>query len=304
MAKLKYAPLKKYYNSGEKHLFLGNGLNRLSSAISWDDLMASVCRKVKVSTVRNGKPYQLFFEELAFDINTENPIEGNIKVLKEIMGTEALKLVPHSVLQKIVTSGHYQHFMTTNYDYCIEKAIDTAFDPGKSKHLKHPKYSLYRYNKVGNNKIWHLHGECNNGYKGKLDNFPEASILIGFEHYADYLEKIHHLVKSNTGKGLAELMDSAQENWVHLFFTRDIDILGFGLDFTETHLWFLLNFRARLKRKGAILPNTIRWIIPEFTSVVQKDKIEILKSLGIETLLIPAKDKDYTEFYSNFIKIL
>lgn len=301
MSRITYNSLKNYYNPQEKYLFLGNGMNQLLNVISWNELMASVCRNLKVNLKRNDKPYQLFFEQLAFDINNNRLVEENIKELKEIMGAEALKLMPNSLLQLLTGSGKYHQYLTTNYDYCIERALDPKFDPHQFKHLKRPKYSLYRYNLVHKTKVWHIHGECDNGYSGKLVNFPEASILIGFEHYADYFEKVHHLLKDPSGKGLSVLMDNALENWVHLFFTRDIDILGFGLDFTETHLWFIINFRARLRRKGAKLLNKIRWIIPEFSANKQRDKIEILTSLGIEVTLIPAPDQDYSTFYVNFI---
>ncbi len=297
---LKYTSLKKYYKPGEKYLFLGNGMNQLDNPISWDDLLREVCRRVKVNVERGTKPYQLFFEQISFDIDRSKLVEDNVKKLKQIMGAEALKLQPNPVLADVINTGHYAHYITTNYDYCIERSLMTFFDPQKGKHLKRPKYSLYRYNKVNDHKVWHIHGECDNGYKGKLTNFSEASILIGFEHYADYLEKIHNLLKDNSGTGLAELMDNAQENWVHLFFTRDIDILGFGLDFTETHLWFILNFRARLKRKGAGLLNTIRWIIPEFTMQSQQERIDILQALGVKILLVGAAKGNYKAFYENF----
>lgn len=297
---LKYTSLKKYYNPKEKYLFLGNGMNQLDNPISWDDLLREVCRKIKVKVERGNKPYQLFFEQISFDIDRSKTVEDNVKKLKQIMGAEALKLQPNRILSAIIGTGYYQHFMTTNYDYCIERSLIPLFDPAKGKHLKRPKYSLYRYNQVSDRKVWHIHGECDNGYNGKLINFPEASILIGFEHYADYLEKIHNLLKDNSGRGLAQLMDNAQENWVHLFFTRDIDILGFGLDFTETHLWFILNFRARLKRKGAGLLNRIRWIIPEFSVPDQQERIEVLQALGVEVVPIPAPDGDYAVFYENF----
>lgn len=298
---LKYTPLKKYYKAGEKYLLLGNGMNRLDRSISWDDLLREVCRKVKVKVERGDKPYQLFFEQISFDIDRSQTVEDNVKKLKQIMGAEALKLQPHPILTDIIETGHYAHFMTTNYDYCIERSLVSFFDPNHDKHLKRPKYSLYRYNNVERHKVWHIHGECDNGYKGKLDSyFPEASILIGFEHYADYLEKIHNLLKGNSGKGLAELMDNAEENWVHLFFTRDIDILGFGLDFTETHLWFILNFRARLKRKGAGLLNTIRWIFPDFDVQSEQGKIDVLHALGIEIVPVHAPKGNYAAFYENF----
>lgn len=87
-------------------------------------MLKTVCQKVKVRTERKGKPYQLFFDQLSFDIDPKQPVETNIRKLKSIMGAEALKLNPHPLLTQLVGKGYYSHFMTTNYDYCIEKAID------------------------------------------------------------------------------------------------------------------------------------------------------------------------------------
>jgi hypothetical protein len=102
-------------------------------------------------------------------------------------------------------------------------------------------------------------------------------------------------------------MSRAEENWVHLFFTRDIDIIGFGLNFNETHLWFLLNFRARLIRHHAGIRNTIRWIIADFSSADQKDKIEVLEALHVKVIQVPVppaiaanKDKKYEYLYNEF----
>jgi hypothetical protein len=79
-------------------------------------------------------------------------------------------------------------------------------------------------------------------------------------------------------------------------------ILGFGLDFTETHIWFILNFRARLIRKGVSIINTIRWIIPSFSE--NQDKIALLAALGVNVKPIDAKDNNYKDFYKNFIETL
>jgi hypothetical protein len=95
---LKYTSLKKYYKAGENYLFLGNGMNQLDNPISWDDLLREVCREVKVKIERGDKPYQLFFEQISFDIDRSKTVEDNIKRLKQIMGAEALKLQPNPIL--------------------------------------------------------------------------------------------------------------------------------------------------------------------------------------------------------------
>jgi hypothetical protein len=290
-----YKPLSKFYIKGEKYLFLGNGINQLSKGYSWGDLLNSIKAAASIKTERGNKTYPLFFEELSFTLNKTKPVETNIHQLKHMIAEDALKLNPNAVHQKLISANYYKHFLTTNYDYCIEKAIDGTVKSPRHQDKRTSKYSLYRYNDIGGHHIWHIHGECNNGRK--LNSAD--SILIGFEHYADYLDKIHRILKSDTGRGLAEQIQDTRYNWVHKFFTHDIDILGFGLDFNETHLWFILNFRARLIRKKASIINTIRWIVPSFKEDDNRDKADLLKAMKVEVITVPSTN--YDEFYDAFI---
>lgn len=299
MAKRKYSALSTLYNK-EKYLLLGNGINRLEqSGFSWDQLLENVCSSAKLTTEKRGKLYSLFFEEISYTMNPDAEVEENISALKKSIALDAIKLSPNLTLQRLIAKNHYDHFLTTNYDYCIEKAIDaTCMSKLIRNDKRSSKYSLYRYNNVHDIKVWHIHGEADSGRKTN----NHASILIGFEHYSDYLNKIHQLVKSNDGKGLREQMEQAKENWVHKFFTNDIDMLGFGLDFTETHLWFLLNFRARLLRKKVSIKNKIRWLIGSFQQSNTLDKIELLQALHVDIVVLDATD--YQDFYNKLIDTL
>ncbi|MDT3401247.1 SIR2 family protein [Mucilaginibacter terrae] len=304
----KAGDIRRFFLADEKYLFVGNGPNQLNARFSWDDLLANLCRTTGLVIQRNQKAFPLFFEEISYSLNRNQPVEENIKTLKSYIGQEALKLQPHHLLRELTERNYYKHYLTTNYDYCIEKALAPDFDPLNDRKEKWPKYSLYRFNQIRGRQVWHIHGECQNGFNGKVRDYPESSIMIGFEHYSDYLEKIHHFIKSNDGKGLHDLIqkeiERGQLNWIHLFFIRDIDIIGFGLDYTEAHLWFILNFRARLKRAGVDVPNTIRWIIPTFSRVKETDRIDLLMALEVEVLYVTTQAKDYEEFYRNFINTL
>jgi hypothetical protein len=296
MTKKTYSSLSLFYEPSEKYLFLGNGINQLNSGFSWRDLLANICKGAKIKTVIGNKTYPLFFEELSFTVDPKKTVEVNIMKLKNMIASNAIKLKPNNIHLDLIKKNYYQHYITTNYDYCIELAISPdSLTTMKRNDKRSGKYSLYRFNEVEDHKVWHIHGECDNG---RISD-QSASILIGFEHYSDYLAKIYPLLKSSTGEGLGEQILKAKNNWVHKFFKHDIDILGFGLDFTEGHLWFLLNFRARLIRKGVELKNTITWIIPSFSN--NKDKIDLLKALNIKIKVIPAKPNDYEGFYLNFI---
>lgn len=301
MSARRYESLSNFYSSKERYLFLGNGINQLNhAAISWTKLLDNIKRQAGVDVELDPKKSNtLLFEEIAFKMNNGGgTVEDSIQRLKEILAENAIGLMPHPVIQNLVKSNIYAHYLTTNYDYCIERCIDPSYDGSTFKSKLFPKYSLFRFNEIGGVKVWHIHGECNNGYKGSIE-YKEKSILIGFEHYSDYLEKVHSLVKDNKGRGLADLIRDNKENWVHLFYTRDIDIMGFGMDYNETHLWFLLNFRARLKRKTS-LRNRIRWILPEFALDRQKDKIQVLKALDVEVIPVTAANGDYEGFYREF----
>ncbi|MCX2432189.1 SIR2 family protein [Pedobacter sp. GR22-10] len=303
--------LSQFYNKQERYLFLGNGINQLhDGSLRWKGLLKLIVDelKIKVNIDDDRKSNTLLFEEMAYAINHhKGDIETNIHSLKKLLALKASELEPHEAVANLVNSDKYQHFLTTNYDYCIEKCLQDTYDGTRGKHQKTPKYSLFRYNQINETKVWHIHGEVNTGYTGNKQFYPEASILIGFEQYSDYLQKVHQMVKSSNGKGLINLItdannNSKKENWVHLFYTRDIDIIGFGLEYVENHLWFLLNFRARLLRKNIKIPNTIRWIIPEFCWNEKKDKIEILEAIHVKVIPVKTTKNDYIGFYKNFLE--
>ncbi len=301
---MKYSrPLKQFYDPKEKYLFLGNGINLLSKGHNWGDLLKEVANRVSITVDFNGKSYPLLFEEIAFKIRPNSHVEHNINYLKKLIGETCHHYEPNEYHQKVIEAKYYDHFLTTNYDYSIERSLSSSFDSCKNKNQKNRKYSLHRYNIVDNKKVWHIHGEIDNGLRGNVYQ-KEESVLIGNEHYSDYLRKIHELVKGDTGIGLYKLIRDGKENWIHLFFTRDIDILGFGFNFSETHLWFIINFRARLIRKGASIPNKIRWIVPSFDMKKNKGIIDLLNILGIKVRSIESPISDYKLFYDKFISEL
>jgi len=290
-----YTQLSKSYVPEEKYLFLGNGLNQLTAGYSWGDLLNSLRDSAQILTRMGEKTYPLYFEELSFAYDPLAPVEINIQELKARIAANALALKPNIIHQQVIGLDHYKHFLTTNYDYCIEQTLDPVRKAIQHQDKRTSKYSLYRFNAVKDHHVWHIHGECDNG---RSDNTAD-SILIGFEHYADYLDKIHRILKSDTGKGLAEQIAKTRYNWPHKFFTHDIDILGFGLDFNETHLWFILNFRARLIRKDVSIKNKIRWFIPDMETT-NEDKSDLLKMLQVEVVSLPGTT--YQDYYQEFIK--
>ena len=122
--------------------------------------------------------------------------------------------------------------------------------------------------------LWKIHGDASRD-DGK-------SIILGFDQYCGQLTKLleylkgHYSSDDNTttqghpsGLRYAECttpMLKKIENdtydgisWAELFFTSNVYIAGFGMDYAEIDLWWLINYRARLKHiKSLNINNQIK----------------------------------------------
>jgi hypothetical protein len=102
--------------------------------------------------------------------------------------------------------------------------------------------------------VWHIHGEINHKIL-KAKNLPSNSILIGYSQYVSYLDAIYQylftdrITKTTRISSLHKNMSAYRtgpdrvnmDTWVDYFFFKDIDIIGLTLDFSEMHLWWILN---------------------------------------------------------------
>lgn len=277
----------------QKSLLIGNGVNRINNGGSWDALLRQLCQPPRQSvTVNSTKSYPLTFEEILFKMSGD--LDQNLKSLKEEIGTGLMNYNPFQdhirLMQKKCTD-----ILTTNYDYALERCVVSSYrgliSPGSGAE---PKHSLFRQENFANKKIWHIHGELNNGFNGQ-SRFPELSIMIGNEHYADYLTLIHAYVREYFNR-YDEGFTNAKDSWVKRFFTHDIDIVGLGFDFTENHLWWLLNYRARKIKEGIPFQNRIRYFYEAADENSLQDKLDLFTAFGIEPTRINTKGTKATRY--------
>lgn len=286
----------------ERALFLGNGINRVQNAQSWPDLLRNICTNNNLRIqVKDSKPYPLTFEEILFSL--PNNFDDNLRHLKEEISQGLINYGPFPLHNRVVNTK-WTDILTTNYDYALERVINPNYsgviNPGNSE----PKFSLYRFNLATERKIWHIHGELNNGFNGQV-RFPELSIMIGFEHYSDYLRKIHQLVKPDDA-GFASFLESEKDTWVKRFFTHNIDIVGFGFEYSENHIWYLLNYRARLINQGMRFNNTITYHYPEFETTLLEDRLNLMRAFNVELNPINVNRNainKYQQFWDDFLSI-
>jgi hypothetical protein len=128
--------------------------------------------------------------------------------------------------------------------------------------------------------------------------------MIGNEHYGDYFRKIHEYIKPPGGNVLDGL-NRLPESWIQKFFTHDIHIIGFSLDFSETHLWWLLNLRARLIESINItIDNEIYFYYPSFEQEQYSPKIQLLEAIKVNCIMTPVEENNGVNRYNVYWNIL
>ena len=274
----------------EKTLLFGNGLNLLiPGQLRWLELLEKIKRENKFDDLR--LPNTMIFErillerqKLEFGIKAH---EGNIKA--EI--SELLNNIPTNEFYKLVYSLGFKNYLTTNYDYSLNKMLMELGLSSKSNSTEDI-YSIRRntsvIDKMGKEKckIWNIHGEGN----------KPNSIMLGLDHYCGSIGKLDAYlkgtyefqenkkpvrVKSITDKIIQREYDC--HSWVELFFYTDIHILGLSLEYSETDLWWILNKRARImnnKKTSVHISNQIFYYTPK----IEPEKEGILKSFNVKVV--------------------
>ena len=281
-----------------KVLLLGNGINRLSNEYSWSDLLDELIKatgKSEVITYREEKPFTLLYEEIY--LRTLKHLQcKEIRLKKKIANLVLSKFTPNEFHTKFLNLN-VEHILTTNYDYNLERS--SYNDHGKAANvLTERKYNLFRRRNVNDRYIWHIHGEAD----------APNSITLGHEHYVGYLQKMGNYLKDKiTSKRKGEqkeirspiqmaihrqkeirAFDKAKTiySWVDLFLMNDVYILGLSLDYTEIDLWWLMIFKARLKREtGFPYGNTTYYTFyPHTFDKKEEAKLSIIESFGINVI--------------------
>lgn len=272
-------------------LFVGNGINRCAKVVpGWDELFA---RAINIDgfQLQHGLTPTLEYElniQNALEMDktkTSNGIKKDIAAYLTRMQNEAPDGWEEKIHSPLLQCAPYT-IITTNYDYFLERAVNPNFNAGSAS-TKEWLYSRERYRDVPGHRIYHVHGEIS----------VPTSICLGFEQYVGSIQFIRdELTRGTAEKGatsadrtsafkkmyhlhdvLAGLDTPIKNRWYYHFFTDDVYILGFGLDPAEQDIWWLLNYRAVLKRKyPGLITNTITYLETdsEFDNAPTKQLLE------------------------------
>jgi len=229
-------------------LLLGNGIIRAYSslAMSWKDML----RRIGTD------------HSIPDDLNIPMPLEivvrtGNhVDVVLRDHSRELYGAVETDdfgyVLRELLGMG-FDHILTTNYSYEMEQAAAGAVtlsdeelaamrrQTGSVSRSKHPSLLFtYNYAECGDcpNRIWHIHGEARD---------PD-SIVLGHQFYGNLLSRCRDYLTQCGGEDMILSRDKEIRSWIDAFMLGDIYTVGFGYDFSEMDLWWLLDCKKSQDR--------------------------------------------------------
>ena len=277
-------------------LLLGNGVNNLTNKESWSNLLKSTAQKCDVAAeveLNHEKPFPLLYEEIYLLSSDISELSIKRHIAKEV------KNIKENEIHQLIREKKFRDIITTNYEYILQGDNSGLKNKGV---IKESKYSVFRHNIKNDTRFWHIHGEC---------NIP-ASITLGYEHYGGQLQQMRNYVVSGTNytkkknqKSLSsrlKLNEISNESWIDLFFNpkTHIHILGLKLDFVETDIWWLLTIRARFRKVEKFHhSNEVSFYVPEKYFHGSKQRIALLKSIGINIVKI---NKENHEYYKDVLK--
>ncbi len=289
----------------DKTIFYGNGLNYLSeNAIGWNDLLDKLMREKKFEM--NFLPNIMAYERIRLNWNGASEKLPHLK--SEI--SELLKNQPTNNFYEEILDIDCYNYLTTNYDYAVNKVEPNfSIKNNSTEEL----YSIRRnttldLGEIPIAKIWNIHGEIGH----------PKSIMLGLNHYCGSIGKIDGYLKGTYDfryKGQKAKIKQIEEklefnefdghSWIELFFNSNIHIAGFGLDFSEIDLWWILNKRARLKENSLIRNKIIYYTKPieEVTMEieVEKRRREMLEIFDVEIKTI-STSKGYENQWKEIIE--
>lgn len=281
-------------------VLLGNGLNQGFGGESWSKAIESIwCNKAISREDVKSMPFPL-----QVVVGTDDQVDTALKRSPGFLyGLESLDRVraPLESLLKL----RFDHILTTNYSYELERVIASAVDrTGRAcaRFLAHtdgcrraePRYLLHTYHQMDydghTNRIWHIHGEARKPDSVVIGHYSYGRLLGKYTEELDRRRNSHY---ERQQEGKPAIIPS----WLDAFILGDVYILGFGFDFSELDMWWLLN---RKKREKAAHGRTVFYE----PSYGKEAKHALLDTYGVEVRNLGFRTEhcNYLSFYEHAIE--
>lgn len=281
-------------------ILFGNGLNQISHAPSWNELMIPLDSTwQKKGIIPENVPCTIQYDQIELTSS-----QSESQLLSQLCSI--LNYTWENEIYGMLANRNDTNYITTNYDLTLESYFSSQIHNTKSRNstIGERLYNVHTcyYDTHRDVKVWHIHGDVRRS----------ESIILGYDHYCKQISKINNSIPSRyiqrqtNGRTINNKSSGSDfvESWVNLFFTDDIYILGLGLYFSELDLWWLIDKWARYQKnrcsQGEQPSNRVIYLDAmdntrrEITSY-KKNFITTLKDFGI--IYKPFRASTYIDAY-------
>jgi SIR2-like domain len=256
-------------------LLVGNGPNYFSRGFSWQYAIRVAAQRAGLSNQVEkliDEPLPLVYETIASQYPHD---EGETK--RQL--AEQLSVLQHDKIHEDLMSLGWPTVLTTNYDNALEAASGESFHSANLD--SESTYSVFRRRCSKSHSVWHIHGEISG----------PRTMLLGFHQYAGYLQKLRqYLTTKNNGSPFTFASDTwktddDRHSWADIFLRNNVHIVGFGFDYAETVLWWLLSYKQRLSRVKEVTTGTTTYY--QMGKVKKPDRrLELMMAFGVKVISI------------------
>ena len=286
-------------------IFFGNGINRISDKpLDWNELLKRLAVYASVKVDLAEKPYTMIYEELL--LRSKSMDESNIKkyIQQELQVTDI-----SSLYERLYSIG-VTNYITTNYDFSLESIFEEKLyrkDFRKQETLYSIRTHITMSNQDNDINIWHVHGD--------IERIP--SIALGLDHYYGSVSKIDAYLKGNYSyiedkkekrlNGIIAKLNGTESfdsvSWIELFYNTNVHIIGFGLDYSEIDIWWILNKRQRyIKSSKTNLFNKIYYYDIKPQDAKRKSKHDLLVGFGVDLITVDLVDNNWENATVNLLE--
>ena len=287
----------------DKTLFLGNGLNRtIENSLSWSDMMLRLggCEPEGANI-----PFPIEFEQIAikrgFMIGKKGK-DPNKELREEIKGMISDFELPADAVHYRFAALNATHVVTTNFDRLFENCYANLGkcirNPGSSRNILE---AIYCSRGVD---FYHAHG---------IDEYSNT-LCLGHEHYISLVGKIRSALypKGEEEQSIIENLIKRQTPslsiWPEYLFTNNVAIVGFGMDYSEIDIWWLLALRASVFSPHNKMDEYENFITlykaydseEKSNSPYEKSHSNALEHLGVN--VVPVVESSYEKAYCEIAK--
>ena len=289
----------------EKTLFLGNGFSRAicKSMKPWGGLLESEESHIKNYTVLYEVGCLKRIKDGNDELDVKKQLMDNIRCSIEFKEEYNNDI---DLFGKNLERLNITNIITTNYDGIIEDILERCKYKQEKNEISYPEEEIYSVRRkkqyyccISNHKItlWKIHGD---GIGAHADLCK--TLTLGLDHYCGYIARLSDYIKgkyeSHNGKPTCDIeiekkwLNNSSGvklwddlSWVELFFKTDLYISGFGMDYSEIDIWWLINRRARIIKKhirnGDFHLNNICYLYSSCYDYKKTDIIEALEAFYV-----------------------